>query len=159
MGSVTFYHNGSDNRCLFKSLTQITNGSYTCHFKDDSSIMTPEIILSSNANIFGANYCKIDEFDRYYYIKDVIVSQQHIVVKLEEDVLMSNATEILNMKGYVRRTGDPKKFNTYITDKKYTIQNNKIPVIRAYSASNPLGYSGPNGWVLAVAAGNTELPS
>lgn len=149
--SVIFYHNNSDNRCLTKSLQQIGT-ALSVKFKDDSSIINPELIVTPNVDLFGANYCQITEFkNRYYFIEDIVVSQQRIIVKCKEDLLMSYKNEILNMKGYLRRTAYLKKSNTYITDKGFTIQNNKFPNVTKFSTRG-FGDYGDNGWVLAVAS-------
>lgn len=163
MGAVTLYHNASDNRVLYKNLTTKVTLS-NVKFKDDSSIMEPTLIISStsSANIFASNYCKIEDFgNRYYYITDISVSQQYIIVKCKVDPLSSFASEVLNMRGYIKRTNKIDKNkgrNSYINDKKYVITNNKFPAVRNFSKI-PLGYDGPNGWVLVTACANTDIPS
>lgn len=152
MGSVTLYHNSSDDRCIDKSITAISNGSLTCKFKEDCSIMTPELRIKSNSAAFNANYCRINEFGRYYYITDIIVSQQYMIVKCKEDVLMSFKDDIKSMKGYYKRTSNIENGNTYVPDERISQQNNKFPAIwTAGSTESPFGDYGDKGWVLTTA--------
>lgn len=150
MGSVTLMYNQSDNKCLNKTITNIA--SYTCKFKSDCSIMNPELELNYHSNVFNANYCHIPEFNRYYYITDITVSQQRIYVKCKEDVLMSFKDEIKAMKGYYKRSSNKANGNTYIPDERIAMQNNKFPCIwTAQSSESPFGDYGDKGWVLTTA--------
>lgn len=161
MGKVIFYKNASDNRCLSKTLTQLKE--YTdVKFKDDSSIMTPELILSPDTSVFGANYCWIEAFRRYYFITNIEVSQQRIIVSCKIDVLYTYKDEIQSMYGYIRRSASLK--NLYISDNQKTQQANYMPAYKYYfNGSDVSNYvikeaGTTDGWVLWVSGSYTYSP-
>lgn len=161
MGKVIFYKNSSDNRVLDKNVTQLKEYA-DVKFKDNSSIMEPELILSTNANVFSANYCWIEAFSRFYFITNVEVSQQHIIVRCKIDVLYTYKDEIESMYGYIRRSASLK--NLYIQDNQKTQQANYMPAYKYYfNGSDVSNYvikeaGTTDGWVLWVSGSYTYSP-
>lgn len=166
MGKVRFYKNTSDNRCLAKTLTQLKEYA-DVKFKDNSSIIEPELILSTDTDVFGANYCWIEafsneEFNRFYFITNVEVSQQHIIVRCKLDVLYTYQSQIENMYGYIRRSSVMR--NRYIQDNQKTQQANYMPEYRYYfKGSDVSNYvlkeaGTTDGWVLWVSGAYASSP-
>ena len=107
MGNVVFYHNGADNRVLNKEDYLTTK--HTCStvkFKDNSSVMTPTLIVAVDDDIFDSNYVYIEDFERYYFITDITVSQQYLIVNCKIDVLYTFKDNIREMSGYYKRTSN-----------------------------------------------------
>lgn len=158
MPNVIFYHNGSDNRALDKHLTQIA--SYDCKFKDNCSIMKPSLLISSNTNLFNANYCYIEDFHRYYYIVNIEVAQQMLYIDCKEDVLYTNKADILEMSGYVKRTSMKSQANLYLNDKLFTMQNNYFPSIKIFAENGKDKFEEETagGWILAVSGPQAASP-
>ena len=111
---ITLYRNGSDNRILRKSLTQIST-PLSCDIYGSESIITPRFILEYVG--VEANYCYVAELNRYYYIRDIVLAPggQRILM-CEVDVLMSNIDEILNLNCLVLRQENETLCNKYLVD-------------------------------------------
>lgn len=155
MGAVTFYYNSADKRVLDKDDFLTTKKTFSdVKFKDDSSIMTPTLIVNYDSKIFESNYVKIDAFSRYYFITNITVSQQYLLVECKVDVLQTFKDEIKTMSGYYNRTSTLNKANKYVVDNRFPIQRNKFAsVIDPTSSVCPFGDYGDSGWVLACGYG------
>lgn len=118
---ITLYRNGSDNRILRKSLTQIST-PLSCDIYGSESIITPRFILEYVG--VEANYCYVAELNRYYYIRDIVLAPggQRILM-CEVDVLMSNIDEILNLNCLIARNENTEF--TYLTDEQVKITTDK----------------------------------
>lgn len=118
---ITLYRNGSDNRVLRKSLTQIST-PLSCDIYGSESIITPRFILEYTG--VAANYCYVAELNRYYYIRDIVLAPggQRILM-CEVDVLMSNIDEILNLNCLIARNENTEF--TYLTDERVMITADK----------------------------------
>lgn len=84
--------------------------TYTCKLKDNTSLINPviEIVMEASQTaslLFGFNYCYIADFNRYYFIRD-IVSVTNVIVDfyLEVDALASWKSEIGTANEYVLRS-------------------------------------------------------
>lgn len=76
--------------------------------REDSSMISPVIMIDSSVNIYNANYAYIEDFGRYYYIDDIKVTRHRLYqLSLSVDALMSWCNEIVNIKGYIMRKENP----------------------------------------------------
>lgn len=68
------------------------------------------------AEVLAANYMRIPDFNRYYFIRDIVSVNKNLwLIRCERsDVLMSFKPRILTLHGIVAR--NEKKFNAYIDD-------------------------------------------
>lgn len=90
--NVVLYTNVSDNNVITKNLTEYA--TYTGTLRNESSVITPTLFIESETPIV-ANYARIPEFDRYYYITDVTSVRNNLwQVSFRVDVLMSFAQAI-----------------------------------------------------------------
>lgn len=90
--NVVLYTNVSDNNVITKNLTEYA--TYTGTLRKESSVITPTLLIESETPIV-ANYARIPEFDRYYYITDVVSVRNDLwQVSFRVDVLMSFAQAI-----------------------------------------------------------------
>jgi hypothetical protein len=94
---LKLYKTTDKNNKLTKQLTGET--VITGTLKNKVSLINPSIILNNtNLNFNDFNYCYITEFDRYYFIDDVNITNSNLFeIKLNEDVLMSFNDDIKNM--------------------------------------------------------------
>lgn len=75
------------------------------NIKQGVSIVSPTILLSSNevSSVMVSNYCFLEHFNRFYFIRDIRVEKNVISVELECDVLESFKDEILQSKAEITR--------------------------------------------------------
>lgn len=80
--------------------------SFSCEMKESSSVLFPVVEIrtgNSNSIIPLYNYAYISDFNRYYWIDDIVYDMGYWTVSLHCDALASFRTEILNTKQYVIR--------------------------------------------------------
>ena len=148
--NINFYINDSENNKLNKSIRATI--TVTGNLKENSSIINPEILVSSNlSNLVGSNYAYISEFNRYYYIVDVIsVSNALCLVKMKVDVLMSFKTELLTNNAIIQKSEH--NWNLYLNDGSLkTYQYNHVETIKF-----PNGFPTGTDLVMAI-AGKSNL--
>lgn len=105
-----------DSRVLNKNVT--LSDIRQCKLYRESSIMTPELLLHYTPNIINCNYLYIPLWERYYYIKDIVmIPAGRCIISAYEDVLMSNATEISQLNCNIIRQENIR--NKLIVDDKY----------------------------------------
>lgn len=86
--------------------------------KFPSSIIEPILTLNGAAiaNLWQFNYIRLDEFDRYYFINDIISTANNLwEVHCHVDVLMSWKDGILENKALIMRSSN--KYNRFLFDK------------------------------------------
>lgn len=147
MGTATFYQNTSDDRCLDKKLVQKASLS-SFEYKDDTTVMNPVIIVANNSNIMQSNYVYLSDFNRYYFIRNITVSQQRLRIDLEVDVLKSFANEIRKQTVIVRRQENKNRCNLYLDDDKFKCYEYSRIQTRDFS----YGFDS-NAFILTVAGG------
>lgn len=98
-----------------------------CKFKESSSVINPSIYISKPANIFSKkyNYAAIPELNRFYFIKDIVLKENHTIqLDLNVDVLYSYKDSILNSKFYIERSSA--HGNVELHDSLIPITSNRI---------------------------------
>lgn len=110
--TVTFYTNESPPNVMNKSITQLSSSTGT--FRTQSSITDPVITVQGTLPV-SANYMRITEFNRYYYITNIIAVQYDMfVVHGHTDVLMSFKDSIKNSPAIIARQEN--QYNLYLDD-------------------------------------------
>lgn len=81
-----------------------------CLLKDTTSVLNPSLIIQGNSNTFEGksfpdyNYCYIEEFHRYYFVKEIAsISANVWQIDCEVDVLASFRTQILASTAFIKR--------------------------------------------------------
>lgn len=101
MFTIQTYTNNSEKNAVNKSLT--ASSTYTGTLKDETSIVNPKILIESSSVPTG-NYARIDAFNRYYFITDVISVRNNLwEISMKVDVLMTYANAIKSNKGVIAR--------------------------------------------------------
>lgn len=122
---VTLYSTSDDRKKVTKTLTSIS--TMTAQATQQCSVLTPRLILGGDAvvNAINANYCYIDTFARYYFIKEHITDTAgRIIIDCEYDPLMSYGAQLRATSQLVTRSesvGAPTK----IVDNKYPLASEK----------------------------------
>ena len=93
----------------------------------NQSILTPQFVIEGD--VTGYNYAYIPLFNRYYYIKDIVVNEKDIeTVSFKVDPLQSFKTEIDECDIMVERNRD--SVSAKMNDAQYfTLQNKKITTV------------------------------
>lgn len=90
-----------------------------CMLKEGSSIIDP-VLIFERANIGHAyNYVYISDFDRYYFVRDIIYEGARIYYYCNVDVLASFKSEIGGTSHYVTRSASD--YNGLIVDNLYAV--------------------------------------
>lgn len=86
-----------------------------CVLKDQTSILKPTIRILTNSDIYTYNYMYIAEFERYYFIDDIVsVNNNKWEVSGHVDVLETYKNSILANTAVVKRQAA--LYNTYLND-------------------------------------------
>ena len=119
--TVTLCNNSSPNEKIGKTLS--TGTSFTCSLKDGTSILKPTLQLrSDDASLAGFNYMKIEEFNRYYFIDDIVsLHNYQWEISGHVDVLETYKVPILANKAVIRRQA--KLYNLYLDDPDFHVLN------------------------------------
>lgn len=111
-----------DKRPNFESSTPTT---IAADIKDNCSTMHPQLVLTASlVNLTQYNYLEIPSWGRYYYIDDIVVmTGGRVAVRCSEDVLTSNADQILTLTAFVQRSEQHK--TPYLPNSDYNVQCNR----------------------------------
>lgn len=157
--NVTLYRTGDDPKKVTKTLTTVSTMVATATQPCD--VLTPHLILGGDAivNAINSNYCYIDTFARYYFIKKHITdTAARIIIECECDYLMSWAAGIKARRQLVTRSESVGK-PTYISDPTLPL----LPDKEIYVAGFEGGYFNLNratgvsyNFILNVSGGGNE---
>ena len=114
--TVTFYKNSSDNNVLNKSITAAFTNPITGTLREKTSMLNPSILFEISPSLLkDVNYMYITEFERYYFIEDIIADSNGLTrVVGRVDVLMSYADSIKDSTAIVKRNA--LNYNLLIND-------------------------------------------
>lgn len=146
--TVTLYHNTSDSNYLDKSLSEIITVSG--NLRDSCSILEPTIMLNTS-NIATANYMYIPEFERYYYITNIVAVRMGLwAVSGHVDVLYTYRNAIRRCGAIVARQQN--LYNLYLDDDKFLVNAQRMFTAHTFPNRIADASSGP-AFVLTVAGG------
>ena len=125
---IILYKSIADNRLLDKS-SKITviDTIDTAHIKDDTSIISPSVILSYKkiSTLRKCNYLYIPSMGRYYYVNDIVLKQGGMYeLKCHIDVLMTYKGDIRNITTLILRQENVN--NPYIEDSQLLVRANRV---------------------------------
>lgn len=116
---VTFYINSSDNKVLNKNINPISLSEDVITAEltptQSVSVLSPTLILDYREQLLSANYCMIEEFNRYYYCKVSVDTGGRLIAECEVDPLMSFSPSIKNCEANIVRS---EKGMSYVRDNK-----------------------------------------
>lgn len=105
-----------------------------CVLKDKTSILKPTIRILTNSDIHTYNYMYIAEFERYYFIDDIVsVNNNKWEVSGHVDVLETYKAGILSQQAVIKR--QQKSYNLYLNDPDFRTYNNDLVQTKKFSPS------------------------
>lgn len=91
--------------------------------KEECTLVDPVIMIEHSGSFTGINYAYIEQFGRYYFIKNAeSVSNGLWSVEMHTDVLKSFASSIMSSPAIVARSSS--NFNMMLNDDHYFTQEN-----------------------------------
>ena len=124
---IKLYYNTSDNKTIRKNL--INEFSLTGTLRDSCSLIEPVINIESS-NVLRFNYAYIPDFQRYYFVKEIINLRKNIwTLELEVDTLMSFKGDILALQVVVDKQSSDSIGDEYIDDGSLVADNNTFTTI------------------------------
>lgn len=119
---IELYYNMSDDRTVNKTLE--LDSTLVGEFRDEVSMVRPVVRVENDGSPIRANYVRIPDFQRYYYISNV-TAYRHGVWDLElaVDVLMSFRGDIANLNAIIDRTSIERVGDEYIDDGGFVVKN------------------------------------
>lgn len=117
----------------FRNSTEVPTGPgyvpvdvYDCQLKEDTSVVAPTVIIrfSDPTKLKEYGYAYIDDFKRWYFIRNYTFNRTRWLIDLEVDPLASFREEIKNTYGYVLRSDRwpetyPDEWKGYFIDSLY----------------------------------------
>lgn len=147
--SVALYQNNSENYRIDKSLT--AKYSESCTLKDGCSVENPILLIANTNNLTDCNYLYISEFNRYYFITDIVSVRNGLwEIHAHVDVLMTYSSQIKACTGICKR--QEQLFNLYLDDPEFKTYNNSQIVTKVFSGGN---LTKNMSYVLVVAGGGS----
>lgn len=120
MLTVNLMQNKSPVEKIGKNITVGTSAS--CALKDGTSVLRPVLRIQTNDNVYDYNYLRITEFNRYYFIDDIISLNNNIwEVKAHVDVLETYKNAILANTAVIKRQQN--QYNLYLDDPDFHVYN------------------------------------
>lgn len=121
---IKLYNIKDDKRAVHKNTVDTGAGTnlvatLTGSIKDDCSITDPIIEVSYNASLMTANYMYIAAFNRYYFIENITVSTQRLIISAHVDVLNSYRVDILKLTCIIERQQHEANADQYLNDYAY----------------------------------------
>jgi len=138
--------------------TAIPSMSYStqCRLKAPSSIMTPVLMFDRENLDHEYNYIYIPDFNRYYWVTDVVYAGALIEYRCRIDVLASYKTTIGNSTQYVLRSAS--LFNGDIVDNMYPLTTQvRYGFTNLSAASYWYEWGQGRGWWSVGIAGNDGI--
>lgn len=107
--TLKLYNYDKNFKIINKNTEPSLIASHNFEFKYYYNLVNPSVILDVKGGykeeITPSNYCKIEDLNRYYFIKNKIYLNKDLVqLDLEEDVLTTFKNDILNSKQFISRS-------------------------------------------------------
>ena len=122
---LTLMKTSSDKRDLSKSTTTIK--TVNCKIKEGTSIINPTVIINkmSASHIKQCNYARITDFDRYYFITDIVeTTANQLEISMHVDVLNSFKDDIRGITTLIVRQENV--FSPYFVDEEMLVRTTRF---------------------------------
>lgn len=147
MFDIVLYNTIDENKKVDKRLQD--GFQLTGTLRNETDIINPIVLIELN-NLAGYNYCYIEVWKRYYYIKEVVSIRTGIVeLHLEVDPLMSFRDQIRKIPAIIDKQASLSQANMYIDDGDWVVQNNDFIQIRNFES----GFNDEGEFILIAAGG------
>lgn len=162
---IRFYNNRSANNVINKTIQQVLSIEGT--LKENCSIYEPivTIELPVVSVITSINYARIDNFYRYYYVRNITTLKNNLVqLELSLDVLYTYSDQILGLPAIIDKQESVQQANKLYDDNslKVTCETSthiiNFPTTRIEDGHTlPNGFSRQPRYVLMVAGARESI--
>lgn len=120
-------------------------------FRASTSALNIEVdVEKTNPVKYDYNYMYIEEFNRYYYIDDIVSIRTNVwTIKASVDVLMSFKTDILKSSAIIDKVETESVANLYLDDGSFVMDTRKYNEIKEF----PNGFNDSGSYILICAGG------
>lgn len=147
---IILYNNSSEPNTINKTISNALTLSGA--IREESSIYKPKFRICSNSNLSHYNYCYIPEFDRYYFISEIVIERNGIYnISTKCDVMESFKEKILGLECVISRQEN--EYNLYFSDPEWKVYENDHVMTREF----PSGFDNTGTYYLTVAGGYQNL--
>ena len=129
---IILYKVSDENNKIDKMLS--SGCSMTGSLKEESNVLRPTILINID-NPTSYNYMYIDDFKRYYYIKEMTSIRTGLWrLTCEVDVLKTYASQIKSLRAVVEKQKDGDKTDLYINDGSFVTENKTFNSVVNFSS-------------------------
>ena len=115
--NISFWNMTAEPNRIQKPLPTVTPLSGTIHDPGSVDVLNPVILIAGTVDP-SANYCYIDTFDRYYWIRSRSFRDGLTEITCSVDVLMSYASDILSLPAIAARAQtENDQYSSYLMDR------------------------------------------
>lgn len=144
---VELCQNMSENNIINKTVSVVDTAS--CTIKGPLSVENPVLILDYDSDLQDINYIRIAEFERSYYITDIVNLTGHrYQITCKSDVLESFKQDILALTAIVDKQQIANS-NMYLDDGSYVTENKEFNTVINF----PAGFNTSGEYILITAGG------
>lgn len=145
---VKLCQNLSENNIINKSITELDTAS--CTIKGPLSVENPVLILDYDSDLQDINYIKIAEFNRCYYITDIVNLTGHrYQITCKTDVLESFKASILGLSVIIDKANAGNNINMFLDDGSFVTENKEFNTVINF----PSGFNDGGEYILITAGG------
>lgn len=145
---VKIYINSSAPDYFDKVLSGET--TIQCDFKAPIDVENPTIYVSAAASYDKYNYCYIEEFGRYYFMKCIGGNSQTLTFQCQSDPLMSFKSQIRQCPAVISR--NPWHWDLYLPDPKVPVEARTISAVIPFT-TNQNAFNGTNNCYILTCLG------
>ena len=129
--TIKLYRNLSEEISIVKNIQDEIE--YEGSLRNESSVINPVVFIEAE-NLSDYNYAWIDEFHRFYFIKNIESVRTNLWrLSMHVDVLTTYADYIKNNNGIMARNANV--WNLYYQDDQFKILNYETIQTKAFSVS------------------------
>lgn len=147
--TVKLFNNLSENNIIGKTISQV-GSDITAVIKGDISVENPTLIFDYPGTLPDVNYFSIPEFNRYYYITDIVnKTGGRYQITGKSDVLESFKASILSLTAIVDKSTDSGLANLFLDDGSFIAENKEFNTVLNF----PNGFNEAGEYILITAGG------
>lgn len=148
MITVTLHQTSSPRNKIGKTLE--AGIDFSCCLKDDCSILNPRLDVYTDSDITGKNYMYIPAFGRYYFIDDIVSTNNgYWTISAHVDVLETFADSIKENNAIINKQENLDMTNKYLNDGSFISQVDEFNTSYNFSG----GFSDSPVFILICAGG------
>ena len=145
---VNLCQNLSENNIINKSISVVDTAD--CTIKGPISVENPVLILDYDSSLQDINYIVIPEFNRCYYITDIVNLTGHrYQITCKSDVLESFKDAILNLTAVIDKQEAMTAGNLFLDDGSFVSENKEFNTVINFTD----GFNDDGEYILITAGG------